>query len=97
MGWNPFKRAPKSDNRRLRDLEARVNDLADDVALSLKHVQRIDARLRQRSQKAAVEQLEADEVTPSPSPSQPSDSPGGRFSNKEQLRQLARQRGLLPQ
>lgn len=51
--WNPFKTLTERDSARLRRLERQFNDLADDVALCLDTIPRINARLRQRAKRAA--------------------------------------------
>ena len=98
-----LRKAPRSDNKRLRELEERFELLASDVGLCLSLARRIDARLRQqasRTARAALEQPEPADECPSPSPSSTplmSDrgNPTPAFS-KDQLRESARQRGFLP-
>jgi len=100
--WNPLRRAVKSDNRRLRDLEERFELLASDVGLCLSLARRIDARLRQQASRAARSALETPEEVsdaPCPSPSTPSTFDHGSQTpafSKDQLREAARQRGFLP-
>lgn len=55
---NPFKTATKplteADSARLRRLEGQVNDLTADLDQILGHVERINARLRQRASRAGA-------------------------------------------
>lgn len=101
--WNPLRRAPKSDNRRLRDLEERFELLASDTGLCLSLARRIDARLRQQASRAARSALETpEEVSECHSPSVNSTPSTPDLGNqtpafsKDQLREAARQRGFLP-
>lgn len=104
LNW--WKRRPRSDNARLRDLEERVEQLAQDATLCLSLARRIDARLRQQASRAARAALESEEAE-CPSPSTPSVQPTSQDGShsplvapsqfsKEQLRDLGRARGLLP-
>jgi len=100
--WNLLKTLSERDSARLRRLEKDFVQLADDVEMCMTTIPKINARLRARATRAAAAEAAEEEPSPSPSPTPLQEEPGAsrhdRFSpqySKEQLRQFARQKGLL--
>ena len=95
--WNPWKTEPEptpelsqSDSQRLRRLEAQVMDVAADVEICLKGMNRIDKRLRQRAVREAEDGDETvDAVVEATS------VPQNGVVTKDSMRAAARARGLI--
>lgn len=106
FGW--LRRLTESDRRILRRIQRDQSDLADHVTLLSERLIRLDARLRKRASRG-LEQLAddgaSDGVGPAALPSGAHDLPrlqSGEATaetvtyTKEQLRDFARARGILP-
>jgi hypothetical protein len=93
--WNLFKTLRERDSARLRQLEKDFELLASDVETCMATIPKIHAKLRMRATRAAQAEIEGEEVfQPSvESPASPS-SPAPVYS-KAQLREFARQRGII--
>lgn len=81
---------------RLRRLERLVDDLSSDVTLTSERLVRLDARMRARARKTLQETPEEDERLEPQLADVPAVNGDERGSIREQLRNRARQRGLLP-
>jgi hypothetical protein len=89
--WNPFRTLRESDGKRLRDLEQRVDDIANDATLALESFRRLDARLRQRAKRAL--DLEPADAAPASS-EQPAESGGSPNEPHDEIRRRLRDRHL---
>jgi len=77
-------------------LERIVDDLSSDVTLTSERQVRMEARLRARARKSLQETPELDEVEPTQLADMATTNGDERTTIREQLRNRARQRGLLP-
>ena len=94
--WNPFRTLSERDSARLRRLEKDFAILADDVETCMNTIPKIHAKLRMRATRAAAAEIENEEAE-RPSPSLVPDASPSVSTSKQQLRELARQRGFLSQ
>lgn len=111
MWWNRSKTPSKSEDGRIRDLEIAVAEMSADFEKVFNLIAKINGRLRQRERRAdesergrdsesgdGGDQPMPDFVAPIQTGARGEEQSSGltlpAFS-KEQLRQLARQRGLL--
>lgn len=81
---------------RLRDLNRRVLELSDDVALLSERFDRLNARMRKRaSREAQAEQVEGADEVAEPIALAGTGTEGDRTSLRETLRERARAKGLM--
>jgi hypothetical protein len=110
--WNPFHRLVESDRRRLARIERELSECTDQVTLVSERLIRLDARLRKRSNRALIDSAPAADdagdsasgdgapqflprlVEPAEAATEVAESPP--MFTKEQLRDAARRRGMLP-
>lgn len=113
MWWNRSKTPQRTDSGQIRELSQRVAEMESDFEKVFNLIAKINGRLRQRERRADAGGDGEDTVTlgdgsdvrpefvapiPAKGEHRSSDSPVIPPSySKDQLRQLARSRGLLPQ